>query len=371
MTSPSTLLPRIESTLRSIAAEVTAEYAELDPEAVVLGEYLADYTRGGKRIRSQFLAAGWAWGAEARRGNSATSTSGEDAPEPVVLAACALELFHAGALAHDDIIDASDTRRGAPSAHRAFEAHHAARGWMGNGARFGEHAAILFGDLLFALSDESFLEACALVPVDAARRARHEFRRMRVEVAAGQHLDLVAEVAWNTADPARRIEQALRVATAKSARYSVEAPLALGALLAGASEDAVTAMRRIGLPLGLAFQLRDDLLGVAGDESVTGKPAGDDLREGKRTVLVAEHESRIPPGEREELESLLGRADLSADQVRHLVARMRESGAVDAVEARIERFLAEALAALDSAAVPGPVAAPLRALAERTARREL
>lgn len=353
----------VQAVIDAILEQQRSELSGLGPDAAMLLDHAAGFLRGGKRLRAEFLAAGYrsAGGAELAGPGS-----------PAVQAAAALELFHAAALAHDDIIDRSDTRRGRPSTHRAFEAHHRASGWAGDGARFGEGAAIIFGDLVLVWSDERFIEATALAERPAwGRRAREEFRRMRAEVAAGQVLDLVEEVAWPVVPIGERAARARRVATAKSARYSVEAPIVLGALLAGADDAQVAAIRAFGLPLGLAFQFRDDILGVVGDEQVTGKPAGDDLREGKRTVLIAAAEARASEEERAWFDARLGDPELPAEEAAAMAARIRELGALDAVEAEIAALLEEALGALDAAGLDAGSRELLEALAHRAARREV
>ena len=208
-------------------------------------------------------------------------------PTTVLTAAAALEVFHAAALVHDDVIDNSDTRRGRPAAHRALEASHRARAWAGDAAAFGRSGAVLLGDLLVAWSDDLLEEGLATASVDRAAAARTEYGIMRREVTIGQFLDIAEESAYVSEPDEMHAERALRVASLKSARYSIQQPLAIGAALAGADAAQQAALAAFGHPVGMAFQLRDDVLGVFGDEAATGKPSGDDLREGKRTVLVA------------------------------------------------------------------------------------
>src|SRR5690606_39237215 len=184
------------------------------------------------------------------------------------------------------ILAASDLRRGGPAAHRAFEGLHRGHEWDGDAGAFGTAGAILLGDLLLGWADELFEEGLAqLGDREAAHAARAEFFRMRTEVTAGQYLDVLEEHSWRSRPDSEALPRAHRVIVYKSAKYSVEAPLAIGGSLAGGSLAQLAALREFGLPLGVAFQLRDDMLGVFGDPAVTGKPSGDDLREGKRTVL--------------------------------------------------------------------------------------
>ncbi|MGO2113119.1 MAG: polyprenyl synthetase family protein [Pseudoclavibacter sp.] len=357
MTDSSLLVGLVNTRLADLIAQECERYDGISDELGAVFEHAARFTSGGKRIRAQFCAAGF-------------RAQGRASSPALVDAASALELFHAAALAHDDIIDRSDTRRGAPSTHRAFEAHHRASGWAGDGAHFGEAAGILVGDLLLTWSDDLFVAACAAVAPDAAAAAREEISRMRVEVTLGQYLDVAEEHAWPLVPVGARAERAIAIAISKSARYSIEAPLVIGARLAGAGDAAVEKIRAFGLPLGLAFQLRDDVLGVFGDAEVMGKPAADDLREGKRTLLVARVEAASTDAQRAWFDERLGRDDLDDATIADMQGRIRESGALDDVESEIERLLGAALDALAEADMDDESRELLEALAHRTAVRE-
>lgn len=322
----------------------------LDAGAALLG--------GGKRLRAAFCTAGWA----------------AFSPEPVVagsapvLAGSALELFQGAALAHDDLMDGSHTRRGLPAVHRRMAAEHTAHGWQGDPERHGAAGAILLGDLLLAISSVEMDLARDLVDPVASRRARATWDVMTTEVAVGQYLDVRSQVLpWSSQDDVAR---SLTVVRHKSARYSVEHPLVLGAALGGAEEPALAALRRVGLPLGVAFQLRDDVLGVFGEPEVTGKPAGDDLREGKRTVLLALALRRADAQQRERLHRSVGRPELTADDVAELREILHATGAVEEHESLISAHLAEGLAALDELDLPSASRESLTELARLlTSRR--
>ena len=291
--------------------------------------------------------------------------------EAVVSAAGALEIFHAAALVHDDIIDNSDTRRGAPSAHKLFESLHENQSWSGGSASFGRASAILLGDLLLGWSDELLDEGLDQVADrDSARRARSEFNHMRTEVTAGQYLDILEERAWLAQPESQLLDRALRVIVYKSAKYSVQAPLVVGAALAGASPAQLSSLRAFGLPLGMAYQLRDDLLGVFGDSAVTGKPSGDDLTEGKRTVLIALARERLNDEARRSLDAQLGDPTLDGAQIRALQELITGSGAVERVETLIAAQVVEALAALKTAPITGAAQQTLLVLTDRVTRRE-
>ncbi|MEV8093562.1 polyprenyl synthetase family protein [Kitasatospora sp. NPDC085879] len=326
---------------------------QLGPVSDALRDFLLD---GGKRLRPAFCYWGW-------RG------AGGSADDPgIANAAAALELLQASALVHDDLMDRSDTRRGLPSVHRRFEALHRDSGWRGDREQYGASAAVLLGDLLLIWCDELF-QASGL-PDAAVRAAKPVFDLMRTEVMVGQYLDVLEPVAGDSAD-AGAIDRAQTVLHYKSAKYTIERPLQVGALLAGAGPELVEAYGAFGLPLGEAFQLRDDLLGVFGDPAVTGKPAGDDLREGKRTLLVAHAMRGLAPADARHLDERLGAADLTAEEIPVLRDLVQRSGAADRVEQRIEELLKQSLAALDAAPLTdGPARPTLLALAEAATTRK-
>jgi geranylgeranyl diphosphate synthase type I len=358
------LIELVQTRLRSFLSERDAVLRGISPDLAPFLEFSADFLRGGKRFRAQFCY--WGWRA-AGGGSGPDSRAGLDA---VVGVASGLELFHAAALVHDDIIDHSDTRRGGPAAHRRFEQLHRSGDWRGDAAAFGEASAVLLGDLLLGWSDELILDSLLALPaLGSARAARREFDRMRTEVTAGQYLDVLEELAWPTVPESHALERAHRVITYKSAKYSVEAPLTIGAAMAGGSVDRVQALRDFGLPLGIAYQLRDDLLGVFGDAAVTGKPSGDDLREGKRTVLVALTRESVSAHERERIDGMLGNPALTDEQIRSLQDAVRASGAVEATERLIADNVSAALAALTAAPLEPAAAERLAELAHTVTTR--
>jgi geranylgeranyl diphosphate synthase, type I len=333
-------------------------------------ESIAGLLAGGKRLRPAFCYWGW-------RG-----AGGPDRPE-IFQAAAALELLHAGALIHDDLMDASDTRRGQPSLHRQFEARHAAGRWHGSPAAFGKGAAILMGDLLLCWTDEMFHTSG--LPGAALRRGRPVLDRMRTEVFAGQYLDLLGQV---TGDGS--VESALRVVEFKTAKYTIERPLHLGAALAsgcaglpgpgsgragpggpGSSDAGLAATyTAYGLPLGVAFQLRDDILGVFGDPAQTGKPAGDDVREGKRTVLLAIARKRATAAQAGVIDRYLGDPALDEAGTAEVRAAITATGAVAESERMIGRNVSEAIAALAGAPITGEARDALAELAVAATARD-
>ncbi|HEX3786808.1 MAG TPA: polyprenyl synthetase family protein [Pseudonocardiaceae bacterium] len=306
---------------------------------------------GGKRIRPTF--AWWGW-----RGAGGDPDSADAGA--VLTALSALELVQAGALLHDDLMDASAVRRGAPTMHVTFARRHREQDWLGDPERFGLATALLLGDVALAWADDLFHGAG--LPARTLAAALGPWRAMRAEVLGGQYVDVLTQARGDSS-----IEAALRVDRFKTAAYTVERPLHLGAALGGGGPELVDAFRRFGADVGIAFQLRDDLLGVFGDPEVTGKPAGDDLREGKRTLLMALGLNLADmagrPADAALLRSCLGRADLAEAEVDTVRAVLIGVGAVAAVEQRISALTEAGLAALRAGPVPEPVRGQLAELA--------
>jgi geranylgeranyl diphosphate synthase type I len=352
----------VSQRLDDFFASESRNATELGPEAADFVAASAAAVRGGKRLRARFCLTGWRAVAEV----SGRQPTPNDA---VIAAAAALEVFHAAALVHDDLIDNSDTRRGRPASHRALEAHHRASSWAGDADAFGRSAAILSGDLLVAWSDDLLESGLAGAPAADAVVARAEYARMRRDVTVGQFLDIAEESAFRTEPDERHADRALRVASLKSARYSVEQPLRIGAALAGATPAQLAALSAFGHPVGMAFQLRDDVLGVFGDESETGKPSGDDLREGKRTVLIAYTREVLAPGARAVLDELVGDQTLDVAQIEALQGTIVGSGALARVETLIADYAREADRALSGAPLGNAAVGELRDLARAATAR--
>ena len=371
MAESTRLVDLVQQQIDAFLSERVAELTAIAPELGEFAETARPFLAGGKRFRATFCY--WGWQSAMSEVDAFDPLGPPDAPSAlpgIVLAATALEVFHAAALVHDDIMDNSDTRRGSPAAHRRFAVEHAQRDWTGDADGFGRSSALLLGDLLLGWSDELFDQGTGLlVRQDAARAGRAEFNRMRTEVTAGQFLDILEEASWTAHPETEALSRAHRVIVFKSAKYSVEAPLAIGAALGGATAAQLGALRAFGLPLGIAYQLRDDMLGVFGDPDVTGKPAGDDLREGKRTVLIAIARAKLPGHVRGIVDELLGDRSLDGTQVDMLRTAIRDSGAVDQVERIIDHNVGLARAAMDDAPLSRSSREQLLSLAETVTRR--
>ena len=322
----------IETTLKDFLERVTRDLSEISPELAPVSSEITRFLATGKRLRPLFAYAGYL-GAGGQNDGAQLKN--------LLKAATSLELLQACALIHDDLMDGSDMRRGAPAVHRLFENYHLQNSMRGDKAQFGLSAAILLGDFALIWADQLINESG--LSDEQLRRLLPLNDLMRVELIAGQYLD-VRESAATTAS----VERALKVARYKSGKYTIERPLHFGALIAGSSAETISALTQFGIPLGEAFQLRDDLLGVFGDPETTGKPAGDDLREGKRTVLSALAIESFSANQAQIFNSHFGDLNITPDQISELRNLITEVGAPAKVETLIEDLTASALRALES-----------------------
>ncbi|WP_205471812.1 polyprenyl synthetase family protein [Nocardioides sp. SYSU D00038] len=303
--------------------------AGVGTELELLSATLLASGSGGKRLRAAFCL----WGARAASGGHDVAGATE--------AAAALELFHLAALVHDDLMDHSDERRGRPTVHRVFADDHRRRGGAGDPDDHGAAVAVLAGDLCLTWSDDLMADAVAAAPATGAA-AREVWSMMRDEVLAGQYLDVLGQTGVRTS-----VDQVRRVLHYKSAKYTVEHPLLLGATLAGAPAALVASLRELGLAVGEAFQLRDDVLGVFGDPGRTGKPAVDDVREGKRTMLVAHAQERATRTQARVLRRHLGDPAATLAGVAAVREVLVATGALRRTEDAIEELVERAHDVLD------------------------
>lgn len=343
----------ISTTLAAFIDDKQAQLASLGADLTPLFDTARQAVTGGKRLRPAF--AYWGWRAA---GGSVDKT------EAILTAAAAIELVHASALVHDDVMDGSATRRGHPAAQRTFS-NQLLGASPEQANRFGFSAAILLGDLLLSWSDE--LLGRSGFKRKTIARGRVYFDRMRCEVVAGQYLDVLAQTTSRSSAAA-----AMRVVRYKSAKYTVERPLQFGAALAKADKPLLAALSSYGVPLGEAFQLRDDILGVFGQPDVTGKPSGDDIREGKRTLLIARAFDKASSAQHGVLDASFGSQAVDTAGIAAVQTVLRDTGALADVETVIAELKSAALAALASAPITddGAVSA-LRSLADQATDRSV
>lgn len=350
----------------AVERELAAFFEANSPSIAEIGEpvamsiqHLREFVLGGgKRIRPTY---GWV-GFTGARGLEST----DEDPAAVLRAVSSLEFIQGCALIHDDIIDASDTRRGNPTVHRAAASCHRESGWLGDADAYGEHIAILIGDLSLVWADDMWHSSG--LSHAALDRAAEPWRAMRTEVIGGQILDIALE---STGDESEELAQAVN--RFKTAAYTIERPLHLGAAIAGAGEDTIAALRAYGRDIGIAFQLRDDLLGVFGDPEITGKPAGDDLREGKRTVLYSlalQAADQQDPASAARLRSGIGTVT-EPEEIRELASIIDGTGAVEAVEKQIAELTESGLSHLKNGPIDPAAVETLTSMAMKaTARRK-
>jgi len=281
---------------------------------------------GGKRLRPAFAY----WGYRAAQDHNASVD--KDAFESLLRVGASLELFQAAALFHDDVMDRSDTRRGFPTAHKTFESLHRTSQFVGDPENYGTSVAILLGDLSLVACENEFRKAIARFGVEERERAHDYFDTMRTTVTVGQFLDVHAQVAPWDIDLKTASTRAFNIIKTKTASYSVVYPLLIGASLAGASPDTLRQLNDFARPIGIAYQLLDDLLGTFGDPQTTGKPAGDDLREGKRTALVVDALDHLDHTDAQFLKTHLGTAELDDSHIASMLKLIEKSGAVARIQ---------------------------------------
>lgn len=343
------LRARIQANIDDFVSEHRSLMLAVSPDTLPLIESLEGLLAGGKRLRPAFAY----WGFRAAGGTDS---------DAVIRACSSLEFLQACALIHDDVMDASDTRRGKPAIHKQFEKTHNSSEWNGSAKLFGEGAAILVGDLALSWADEMLLTSD--LSTIQLTRAKSVYDTMRTELMAGQYLDLLEQVRGEITH-----ERAEKVIRFKSAKYTIERPLHMGAALAGSTPELDQILSSYGLALGEAFQLRDDLLGVFGDSAITGKPAGDDLREGKQTMLIAFANDFASSGVKTLLAKSLGNSELSNEAILELQQALIECGAQDFVENRIAECLTKSLNSIDVLAESSEAKSALTELAILATKR--
>jgi geranylgeranyl diphosphate synthase type I len=343
--------PQVQGVIDNFLEEQKPLLNKVSPAAGALADFATDFLAGGKRLRAAFCYWGY------------LGANGEDNVE-ILKAASALEFLQGCALVHDDVMDASDTRRGQPAIHKRFEQMHSSGNWAGNESLFGVGGAVLLGDLLLSWADQLLMTSG--FSGDKLIRAKNIYDTMRTELMAGQYLDL-----YSQAKRGGSMDEAFNVIRFKSAKYTIERPLHLGCALAVNDQKLMDSYSQYGLPLGEAFQLRDDLLGVFGDPTETGKPAGDDLREGKRTVLMEIAFKKASPAQKQLLDRLFAKPDLALAEVVELRDVIQLTGALAEVEALISERLERSQGALEVSSITDEAKTALFELAIVSTSRRL
>jgi geranylgeranyl diphosphate synthase type I len=344
--SLSLIADRVEERLDALLRAEADRWGELDP---ILAQAIDEISRlvmsGGKRLRPAFCHWGY------------VGAGGGTDDQVDISAGAAIEMMHAMALFHDDVMDDAATRRGQPTTHTLAAAEHAENGWTGESRRFGEGVAILVGDLAFVYSDQ-LLEGA---PVEATRI----WNELRIELNIGQYLDIVGSVRRE-----RNLARAERISRYKSGKYTIERPLHLGAVLAAPdrADELIPALSAYGLPLGDAFQMRDDVMGAFGETKDTGKPVGGDLREGKPTPLLARAVSAASPAQLSVLD-VVGDQAMTDQTVSDIQQVIIDTGALDELETHISSLTDEAVTSLDRAPITELAKSELRSLAEYVSSR--
>lgn len=332
------LVSRVGEITRGELAAHRRALLEISPETAELPDRLLDYLEGGKLLRPRFCF----WG-----GIAALAQDPTDAQiDALARYGAAIELVQAAALMHDDVIDHSPVRRGRPALHVQADHLHRDSGLAGSAEDFGTAVAIVLGDLALSWSEQ--LAAGVRGEPGAVSAARREFDALRTEVMSGQFLDILHQ-AGGYASAADAEQAALSVIRWKTVPYTVLRPVRIGAALMGAPEEALETLSAWAVEVGTAFQLRDDLLSVVGDQQETGKPIGGDIVEGKRTVLLARTEADAGPEGRALLADVVGRADSSAQEISAVHDLMISTGAVSSVLEEIRRRAEHGAALLEEA----------------------
>ena len=338
---------RVDQRLRQLIDAEDARWTALDPTLADPFTAIRNLVLvGGKRLRPGFCHWGFVG-------------AGGDPDDPQVIdAGAALELLHAFALFHDDVMDGSATRRGQPTVHTVHEERHGGQ-WAGEPRRYGEGVAILVGDLTFVYADQLMRGASA--------EAWEIWNELRVELNIGQYLDIVG-----SAHRERRWAKAEQISRYKSGKYTIERPLHMGAMMAapGRAEELLVALSAYGLPLGDAFQMRDDVLGVYGDTVVTGKPVADDLREGKPTPLMALACAAATPAQAAVLDRV-GAPDLGDAEIAEIQQVIIDTGALRDLEAHITMLTDLALDSLPAMPLSDAAKSELTLLAGYVSWREI
>lgn len=296
--------------LLAYLSEKKSAAVEINTETAVLVEEIRRFSEnGGKRVRPAFMFSGYV-------------AAGGQAYEAILFATLSVELLHTFALIHDDIIDNSSLRRGELTTHKQFEKIHKEKNLQGNGKEYGLSSAILAGDLALSFAEE--ILTSAPFPQERLRRARYFFDQMKMQVLYGEYLDVLGGFQKSLNE-----DQVLQILEYKTAKYTVERPLHIGAVLAGADFEILETFSRYGIPFGQAFQMQDDLVGSFASEKEIGKPSDSDIKEGKKTLLLVKAYERATKSQKKILDAVVGNKNSSQEEVDKVRKIMKETGSYD------------------------------------------
>ncbi len=330
MTSPDSIIERVDTELARSLSEERSRWVSVSPLlSTVFDEIEGLVLGGGKRLRPQFTFWGWVG-----------AGGSPDSVEPLRIGA-AIELLHAFALFHDDVIDDASTRRNRVTTQYRAARQHSDEKWVGESRRFGEGSAILIGDITYVISDQ--------LALSLSREARVLWNELRLEMNIGQYLDTVGSAQRERSKIATEL-----VCRYKSAKYTIERPLHVGAVAADVAcgTSLLPMFSAYGLPLGDAFQMRDDMLGAFGDTSSTGKPVGGDFIEGKPTPLLALACELANSDQRKVLDTV-GSPGLTPSDIAQIQSVVHETGAAEQMEQRISQLADQAISSLDQSQLNG------------------
>lgn len=319
---------QFDKQLLAYLSEKRQQAKEINPEIVVLVDEIIRFTEnGGKRVRPAFMYSGYI-------------AAGGQAQEAILFASLSVELLHTFALMHDDIIDNSDLRRGELTTHKAFEAYHKTRKLKGNKKEFGLSSAILAGDLAFSFAEE--ILTTAPFPQERIRRARYFFDQMKIQVIYGEYLDVLGGYKDSLTE-----DEVLQVLEYKTAKYTVERPLHIGAMLAGSDYQTLETFSRYGIPFGQAFQMQDDIVGTFGTEEEIGKPADSDIKEGKKTLLLTKAYEKADKNQLKVLNRVVGKKGATKEDIAKVKQIMEKTGAYDYCVKLAKELLVQAKNAIE------------------------
>ena len=319
---------QFDKQLLAYLSEKRQQAKEINPETVVLVDEIIRFTEnGGKRVRPAFMYSGYI-------------AAGGQAQEAILFASLSVELLHTFALMHDDIIDNSDLRRGELTTHKAFEAYHKTRKLKGNKKEFGLSSAILAGDLALSFAEE--ILTTAPFPQERIRRARYFFDQMKIQVIYGEYLDVLGGYKDSLTE-----DEVLQVLEYKTAKYTVERPLHIGAMLAGSDYQTLETFSRYGIPFGQAFQMQDDIVGTFGTEEEIGKPADSDIKEGKKTLLLTKAYEKADKNQLKVLNRVVGKKGATKEDIAKVKQIMEKTGAYDYCVKLAKELLVQAKNAIE------------------------